>query len=304
MRKFLLGYFIFIISIVSVTSAVTINSFQISPGGPQPEGTPVSLSFNISVPSGASSVNDLQLSTILDNPNWSYVIFVNDVGNGETISRTKTLTINSFLLTYKSGDDVRVNVTLTGTAPADDVSQPLLEISEVDSTGYRTTLNQYTGNMECSLSRSIPSSVTPGSTLTITLTPNQTLTAVPGWEAKETFPYGFTLISANSFYEIQTGPTSYTFIQTSSTPIAYVLRAPMTEGPYVINGTYIDGNRNRGTIAGDSAIIVGTTYSTYQNTITGKIEKADAQRALTDYLNGRITNAEAGSVLQDYFLGQ
>src|SRR5208337_4091457 len=55
--------------------------------------------------------------TQLNNPKWSYVINVNGVANGLTGASSKTVTINSFLLTYKSGDDVSVGVTLEGTAP-------------------------------------------------------------------------------------------------------------------------------------------------------------------------------------------
>jgi len=294
------------VSIIGAGSAFTVDSFQISPSGPPPEGTTVTSSFVVQEPVDQSTTNDLVLSTILENPQWSYIINVNEGSSGPTESRAKTVSINSFLLTYKSDDQVNVSVTLTGTAPASSKNyQPLLKIYELDDNGdmIPSSLYQYTGNL-VTLSRTIPSSVTPGSTLTITLSPAQELNSVPGWVASESLPYGFDLVSTNAFYEEQTGSNLYSFIQTNSTPISYVLRAPLTEGPYSINGIFIDGNRNTGTICGDSMINVGTTYQKYRNATTGKIEKDDAQNALTDYLNGRLTNAGAGSVLQNYFLGQ
>ena len=95
------------------------------------------MSFKIQLPSGAGTRNSLQLYTQLEKPKWSYVIDVNDVANGATTAGTKTVTINSFLLTYKSGDNVAVTVTLEGTAPSvtSTTNQTLIQISEVDSNG-------------------------------------------------------------------------------------------------------------------------------------------------------------------------
>jgi len=63
---------------------------------------------------------------------------VNGVANGLTEAGTKTVTINSFLLTYKSADDVSVTVTLEGTAPAvtQTENQTLIQISDVDGNGH------------------------------------------------------------------------------------------------------------------------------------------------------------------------
>jgi hypothetical protein len=74
----------------------------------------------------------------LEKPKWSYIINVNDIANGLTEASTKTVNINSFLLTYKSGDDVSVTVTLEGTAPAVTATsnQTLIQVSDVDSNGH------------------------------------------------------------------------------------------------------------------------------------------------------------------------
>lgn len=132
----ILVLFLIMVPAVSMAS-FTVNSLSISPSGTLVPGTTVDVSFNIQLPSGASSQNSLQLYTQLEKPKWSYVINVNDVANGATTASTKTVNINSFLLTYKEDDDVSVSVTLEGTAPSvtSTSNQTLIQVSEVDSNG-------------------------------------------------------------------------------------------------------------------------------------------------------------------------
>lgn len=132
----IIALFLILVPAVSLAS-FSVNSMSISPSGTLVPGTTVDLSFKIQLPSGSSTQNSLQLYTQLEKPKWSYVIDVNDVANGATTAGTKTVTINSFLLTYKSGDNVAVTVTLEGTAPSvtQTANQTLIQISEVDSNG-------------------------------------------------------------------------------------------------------------------------------------------------------------------------
>jgi uncharacterized membrane protein len=132
----IIALFLIIVPAVSMAS-YSVNSMSISPSGTLTPGTTVDLSFKIQLASG-STQNSLQMYTQLENPKWSYVINVNDIPNGLTEAGSKTVTINSFLLTYKSGDDVSVAVTLEGTAPAvtQTSNQTLIQISDVDSNGH------------------------------------------------------------------------------------------------------------------------------------------------------------------------
>ncbi|MDD1703601.1 MAG: hypothetical protein LUQ31_11545, partial [Methanoregula sp.] len=118
-------------------ASFSVNSLSISPSGTLVPGTTVDLSFTVQMPSGSSTQNSLQLYTQLEKPKWSYVINVNDVANGATTASTKTVNINSFLLTYKEDDDVTVSVTLEGTAPSvtQTTNQTLIQVSEVDTNG-------------------------------------------------------------------------------------------------------------------------------------------------------------------------
>ena len=137
LRKLIWIAVLFLVLIPSASLAYTVNSLSISPTGALTPGTTVDLSFKIQMPSGATNVNDLKLYTALEKPKWSYAINVNDVANGLTDSSAKTVTISSFLLKYKSGDDVAVVVTLEGTAPSvtQTGNQTLIQITEVDSNG-------------------------------------------------------------------------------------------------------------------------------------------------------------------------
>lgn len=129
---------LFLIIVPAASLAYTVNSMSISPSGSLTPGTTVDLSFKIQMPSGSTTANSLQLYTQLEKPKWAYTIVVNDVQNAQTAASSKTVTIGSFLLTYKSGDDVAVLVTLEGTAPAvtQTTNQTLIQISEVDSNGH------------------------------------------------------------------------------------------------------------------------------------------------------------------------
>jgi hypothetical protein len=129
---------LFLIIVPTASWAYTVNSMSISPSGALTPGTTVDISFKVQMPSGSTTANSLQLYTQLEKPKWSYIINVNDIANGLTEASTKTVNINSFLLTYKSGDDVSVTVTLEGTAPAVTATsnQTLIQVSDVDSNGH------------------------------------------------------------------------------------------------------------------------------------------------------------------------
>lgn len=128
---------LFLIIVPAASLAYTVNSMTVTPSGTLTPGTTVDISFTVQEPSGSTTTNSLQLYTQLDKPAWSYVVNVNGVANGLTESSGKTITINGFLLTYKSSDDVSVAVTLEGTAPTvtQTAKQTLIQINEVDSNG-------------------------------------------------------------------------------------------------------------------------------------------------------------------------
>ena len=100
-------------------------------------GTTVDISYTVQEPSGQTTTNDLIMYTQLKSPQWSYIINVNGNPTSPTTSASATVDVSSYLLTYKSGDDVTVGVTLSGTVPTvtQTSNQTLIQIYEDDSNG-------------------------------------------------------------------------------------------------------------------------------------------------------------------------
>ena len=122
----------------AVSVAYTVNSLVINPSsGALTPGTTVDISYTVQEPSGQTTTNDLIMYTQLKSPQWSYIINVNGNPTSPTTSASATVDVSSYLLTYKSGDDVTVGVTLSGTVPTvtQTSNQTLIQIYEDDSNG-------------------------------------------------------------------------------------------------------------------------------------------------------------------------
>jgi hypothetical protein len=138
LKRLIIILALLVLLLPAVSEAYTVNSMTINPStGALTPGTAVSLSFTVQEPSGSSTMNDLILNTALKNPQWSYIINVNGNPTSPTQSGSATVDISSFLLEYKSSDDVTVGVTLSGTAPSvtQTSNQTLISIWEEDSNG-------------------------------------------------------------------------------------------------------------------------------------------------------------------------
>jgi hypothetical protein len=138
LKKLILIMALLALLVPVVSDAFTVNSMTINPNsGALSPSTTVDLSFTVQEPSGSTTLNDLVMSTALTSPQWSYIIYVNGNPTAPTQSAEETLDISSFLLTYKSSDDVSVGVTLSGTTPTvtQSTNQTLVQIYEEDTNG-------------------------------------------------------------------------------------------------------------------------------------------------------------------------
>lgn len=138
LKKLIMIVALLALLVPAVSVAYTVNSMAITPNsGALTPGTSVDLSFVVQEPSGSSTVNDLLMNTALVSPQWSYIINVNGNPTSPTQVSSATVDISSFLLEYKSSDDVTVSVTLTGNAPSvtQTSNQTLVSIWEEDSNG-------------------------------------------------------------------------------------------------------------------------------------------------------------------------
>lgn len=150
------------------------------------------------------------------------------------------------------------------------------------------------------VTRSIsPSSVPPGVTLTVTLTPApSTQFDIPGYQVIETLPDGFTNLSTTAASSVDGNIVTLT--QIGSSPITYTLTAPSTTGSYSIDGVFRDDLTNAGAVAGTASIRVGTGYDTNGN---GRIDRSEAVQAVIDYFSTIITRQEAMDIVIRFFSG-
>jgi len=115
-----------------------------NPGGPVTSGTPVTVTSSINfVLNGTETTfpmdHDLVLSTMLDNPQWSYTLVLDGIGNNRPARSGTVLDLSGFELSYPSTvvNEERVEVTLRGTAPAvrEGRTKKVVQISVVDNAG-------------------------------------------------------------------------------------------------------------------------------------------------------------------------
>jgi C1A family cysteine protease len=161
----------------------------------------------------------------------------------------------------------------------------------------------YTGSTQSSVAvtRSMPATVVPGANIIVTLTPGTTFATSPGWGVTETLPTGWTFVSTTADSQSDVGG-AYQFAELSATPITYTVTAPSTPGAATFNGTYIDGNKDTGTIVGTVLVTVKPNpLQTYDTNHDGYIEKSEAVAALTDYLfNNTLSKADCVTVITAY----
>ncbi len=135
---------IFLIFCVPVVSAFTVTSYTQDPTGSINPSTPVTVSFKIDNSGQFPSTDDLMLYTDLEKPTWTYTIIVNGVENLRPVQGGKSLDITGFELSYKSGDEVSVRVTLEGTTPTVTTTgdKIIVRITENDARGNAITSTQ------------------------------------------------------------------------------------------------------------------------------------------------------------------
>ena len=127
--------------LIQGVAAFTVGSVSISPSGNLYPENSVNVSWTVYAASGMAfpSYDDLQFTTELDDPVWTYSIAVNGVKNTRPVTGDRTVTINGFELGYRNQDEVIVYVQLQGKIPKGTVlgsNKTLAKIQELDARGY------------------------------------------------------------------------------------------------------------------------------------------------------------------------
>lgn len=129
---------ILLLSVPGVT-AFTASSVSVDPSGSLTPGNPVTVSFKIQFPASSGetfpSGSELQMSTDLDKPKWSWTLILDGVENPRPQASGRILSLSGFELSYPSSVDQSIRVTLEGTAPSVDqtTNKTIIKIQEVDS---------------------------------------------------------------------------------------------------------------------------------------------------------------------------
>jgi hypothetical protein len=123
---------------VPVVSAFTVSSVTIDPSGSLTPNTPVTVSYKIQFPASSGetfpSGSELQMSTDLDSPKWSWTLVLDGVDNPRPQESGRMLSLSGFELSYPSSVDQSVRVTLEGKTPTVDktTNKTIIKIQEVD----------------------------------------------------------------------------------------------------------------------------------------------------------------------------
>nr|WP_319375246.1 PEGA domain-containing protein [uncultured Methanoregula sp.] len=158
-------------------SAFTISSFTVNPSGTQTAGTAMTVTSKIDFPLSGSttfpSSDNLQLTTNLENPQWTYTIILDGIENPRPSVTGQTLSLTGFELSYKSGVAESVRVTLTGTIPTNpSSSQNLLKVVEYDSSNTIISSTVYAQTMPVATTSPTPTPTPSVGSISVSSTPS------------------------------------------------------------------------------------------------------------------------------------
>jgi hypothetical protein len=127
--------------LVPAVSAFTVTSVTIDPSGSLTPGTPVMVSYKVQFAASSGETfpggSELDMSTDLENPKWTWTLILDGVENPRPQAGGRQLSLSGFELAYPSKVDESIRVTLEGKAPAVErtTNKSVIKIQEVDSNG-------------------------------------------------------------------------------------------------------------------------------------------------------------------------
>jgi hypothetical protein len=150
-----------------------------------------------------------------------------------------------------------------------------------------------------SATRSMPSSVGPGDSFTVTLTASGYGTF---GEINETLPAGFTYVTSSlPAYQVTVWSGGVTFTLIGDTTFTYTVTAPVAAGDYVFSGVLKNEDKIAYTVGGNDTIMVGWTLWDYDTDHSGTIKKSEVIAAVMDYFADQITKDQVIQVVMLYF---
>ncbi len=147
--------------------------------------------------------------------------------------------------------------------------------------------------------RIFPSIVSPGGTLTITLTPSPTCLFDHDYRVNEGIPAGFTYLNTTAYNATVNGNV-VSLVQNGGSSITYMLKAPQLQGTYTIEkGSFLDKRWGVGSVRGTKSITIDSGY--YANVIR-EVDISNVFLAVMDNFNGLIGKQETFCNARKIFL--
>ena len=124
---------------VQAVSAFQVSNIAINPSGSMTPGTPVTVSYRVDFTASADETfpgtNELDMSTDLDKPSWTYSLVLDGVETPQPPSTGRMLSVSGWILSYPASVEESLKVNLEGTAPTVPTTsnKTIIQLQEVDS---------------------------------------------------------------------------------------------------------------------------------------------------------------------------
>jgi hypothetical protein len=124
---------------VSAASAFTVSSVSIDPSGSLIPGDSVIVTYKIQFTASGGetfpSGSELQMSTDLESPKWTWLLVLDTIENPRPDETGRMLSLSGFELSYPASVEESIKVTLEGKVPsvAQTTNKTIIRIQEVDS---------------------------------------------------------------------------------------------------------------------------------------------------------------------------
>lgn len=131
------GVLLALLFLIPGVTAFSVSSTTVDPAVLNP-GDSVNVTTKVYVASGTpfSAFDDIQFVTTIDDPVWTYTVFVGGVENTRPADRGKILTIGGYELSYPANEEVVIEIALKGRVPAttqDGTELSLITVQELDA---------------------------------------------------------------------------------------------------------------------------------------------------------------------------
>lgn len=132
---------ILLVCIPAVSASYSVSSITIDPSGSLTPGTPVIVSYKIQFAASGDetfpSGSELEMSTDLEKPKWTWTLVLDGIDNPRPQESGKMLALSGFELSYPSSVEESIRVTLEGVTPSVDktTNKTIIKIQEKDQNG-------------------------------------------------------------------------------------------------------------------------------------------------------------------------